>query len=409
MTRYDVTMTNTTINSTLPQQLQALQGNWSFPTAISFGVGTIRQLPAACREEGINKPLLVTDAGLARLDFVTELIDNNQQAGLETSLFCDVKPNPTGGNVEAGVQAYQQGQHDGVIALGGGSALDAAKAIALMVGQDRPMWDFEDVGDNWLRVNPDGIAPLIAIPTTAGTGSEVGRASVIVDEARQRKIIIFHPGMLANRVIADPALTTGLPAQLTAATGMDAFVHSLEAYCATGFHPMADGIALQAMTLISKWLPLAFSEGDNLEARSHMLAASMMGAVAFQKGLGAVHALAHPLGALYDKHHGLLNAIVLPYVLQHNRPAIEDKLIHIARVLELDDVSFEGFLRWILQLRQSLQIPDDLQSIDINTEQSELIGEMASQDPSAADNPVVLSAQQYSALFEIAAKGHTIG
>ena len=391
-------MTNESINSTL----QRLQGNWSYPTAITFGVGTVRQLPAACREEGINRPLLVTDAGLARLDFVTDLIETSRQAGLNTSLFCDVKPNPTGSNVEAGVQAYQQGQHDGVIALGGGSALDAAKAIALMVGQNRPLWDFEDVGDNWLRVNADGIAPLVAIPTTAGTGSEVGRASVIVDETEQRKVIIFHPGMLANRVIADPELTTGLPAALTAATGMDAFVHSLEAYCANGYHPMADGIALQAMTLISKWLPLAYSEGGNLEARSHMLAASMMGAVAFQKGLGAVHALAHPLGAVYDRHHGLLNAILLPYVLQNNRPAIEEKVTHIARVLELDDISFEGFLHWILQFRKTLQIPADLQSIDISVEKSKLIGKMASQDPSAAGNPVVLSAEQYSTLFETA-------
>jgi hypothetical protein len=398
-------MPDTNYNSTLQQ----LQGNWSFPTAVSFGVGSIRQLPAACREEGINKPLLVTDAGLAKLDFVSELIDANEQAALSTGIFSDVKPNPDGCNVEAGVQVYQQGRHDGIIALGGGSALDVAKAIALMVGQDRPMWDFEDVGDNWLRVNADGIAPLIAIPTTAGTGSEVGRAAVIVDETRQRKIIIFHPGMLANRVIADPALTTALPADLTAATGMDAFVHSLEAYCASGYHPMADGIALQSMTLISQWLPLACSEADNLEARSHMLAASMMGAVAFQKGLGAVHALAHPLGALYDKHHGLLNAILLPYVLQYNKPAIEDKLTHIARVLELEDVSFEGFLRRILQLRESLHIPDDLQTIGISTEQSKRVGEMAAADPSAAGNPVQLSATQYSSLFKAAVQGNLQG
>ena len=395
-----------TSNNSTPQQLQ---GNWSFPTAVSFGVGSIRQLPAACREEGINKPLLVTDVGLAKLDFVSELIDANEQAALGTGVFCDVKPNPSSSNVEAGVKVYQLGRHDGIIALGGGSALDAAKAIALMVGQDRPLWDFEDVGDNWLRVNADGIAPLIAIPTTAGTGSEVGRAAVIVDETQQRKIIIFHPGMLANRVIADPALTTALPANLTAATGMDAFVHSLEAYCASGYHPMADGIALQAMTLISQWLPLACSEGDNLEARSHMLAASMMGAVAFQKGLGAVHALAHPLGALYDKHHGLLNAILLPYVLQHNKPAIEGKLTHIARVLELEDVSFEGFLRWILQLREALHIPGDLQTIGISTEQGNLVGEMAAADPSAAGNPVQLSATQYSSLFEAAVQGNLPG
>lgn len=386
--------------------LQELQGNWSFPTDVSFGVGVIAQLPAACLQVGISKPLLVTDAGLVKLDFVSELIENNEQAGFKTGLFCEVKSNPTGSNVEAGVSVYQQGQHDGVIALGGGSALDVGKAIALMVGQSRPIWDFEDVGDNYLRVDPQGIAPLIAIPTTAGTGSEVGRASVIVDESSLRKVIIFHPDMLANKVIADPALTTALPAALTAATGMDAFVHNLEAYCAKGYHPMADGIALQALSLISKNLTIAYKEPDNLEARSHMLAASMMGAVAFQKGLGAVHALTHPLGALYDKHHGLLNAILLPYVLEQNRAAIENKLIHVSRVLDLDEVSFEGFMRWIIQFRKTLQIPDDLKSIGIDTEQSLRIGEMAINDPSAAGNPVSLSAQQYSTLFEKAVAGN---
>lgn len=389
--------------------LKKLQGNWSFPTVVTFGVGSIRQVPDACRDEGINQPLLVTDSGLAKSDIATRLIQTNQQTGLETGLFCEVKPNPTGSNVEAGVQAYQQGRHDGVIALGGGSALDAAKAIALMVGQGRPLWDFEDAGDNWLRINADGIAPMIAIPTTAGTGSEVGRAAVIVDETRQRKVIIFHPNMLANRVIADPALTMALPAPLTAATGMDALVHSLEAWCAPGYHPMADGIALQAMTLIHQCLAVAHQHGDNLEARSHMLAASMMGAVAFQKGLGAVHALAHPLGALYDKHHGLLNAILLPYVLQHNRPAIDDKLTHLARVLDLDEISFDGFLRWILRLRKKLQIPDDLQSIDIGIEHSERIGEMAAADPSAAGNPIVMSAVEYATLFEAAVLGQLKG
>ena len=385
--------------------LELLQGNWSYPTHVTFGVGTIRQLPAVCKTLGIDNPLLVTDAALATMDFVTRLIEDNHQAGLNTGLFSEVKPNPTGTNVEQGVEIFRQGRHDGLIALGGGSALDAGKAIALMVGQHRPLWDFEDEGDNWQRVNADGIAPSIAIPTTAGTGSEVGRASVIVDETRQLKVIIFHPGMLANRVLADPALTTGLPPALTAATGMDALVHSLEAWCANGYHPMADGIALQAITLIHRWLPVAYREPHNLEARSHMLAAAMMGAVAFQKGLGAVHALAHPLGALYDKHHGLLNAVILPYVLQRNRPVIEEKLIHVARVLDLDEVSFNGCMQWIRQLRSALHIPGDLQSIDINDEQSQRIGEMAAADPSAAGNPLALSAADYTAVFETAVHG----
>ncbi|UCB55141.1 MAG: iron-containing alcohol dehydrogenase [Thiotrichales bacterium] len=389
--------------------MQQLLGNWSYPTAITFGAGSIDQLPEACKQLGISKPLLVTDSALAKLEFVTRLIDANEQAGLTTSLYSDVKSNPTGSNVEEGVAAYKRGGHDGVIALGGGSALDAGKAIALMIGQHRPMWDFEDIGDNWQRVNADGIAPLIAIPTTAGTGSEVGRASVIVDETRQLKVIIFHPEMLANRVIADPELTTGLPATLTAATGMDAFVHCLEAYCAKGYHPMADGIALQGMTLIRHWLPVAFEHPDDLEARSHMLAASMMGAVAFQKGLGAVHALAHPLGALYDKHHGLLNAILLPYVLVHNRPAIEDRIGHVARVLELDQASFDAFLQWILELRTTLQIPNDLESIGIDAGQSRRISEMAAADPSAAGNPLLLTAAEYATVFEAAVKGRPAG
>jgi alcohol dehydrogenase class IV len=388
---------------------KALQGNWSFPTNVTFGAGTIQQLPAACGALGMHRPLLVTDAALARLEFVSRLIDRNQAAGIDTGLYSEVKPNPTGSNVEQGVQAYRQGGHDGVIALGGGSALDTGKAIALMVGQGRPIWDFEDEGDNWQRVNTDGIAPSIAIPTTAGTGSEVGRASVIVDESRQRKVIIFHPGMLANQVIADPVLTTGLPPALTAATGMDALVHNLEAWCANGYHPMADGIALQAISLIHRWLPIAYREADNLEARSHMLAASMMGAVAFQKGLGAVHALAHPLGALYDKHHGLLNAIILPYVLQYNRSVIEHKLIHLARVLDLAEVSGDDFMQWIRQLRTTLNIPDDLRSIDIDTAQSQRIGEMAVADPSAAGNPIELSAAGYTRLFEHAVLGPSYG
>ena len=386
-----------------------LQGSWSYPTSITFGAGSIETLPAVCGEERISKPLLVTDGALAQLEFITRILEASKQAGLDMAVYSDVKPNPTGVDVEAGVRAFRRGDHDGVIAIGGGSALDAGKAIALMVGQDRPIWDFEDVGDNWQRVNAEGIAPLIAIPTTAGTGSEVGRASVIVDETRQLKVIIFHPQMLANRVIADPELTTGLPPALTAATGMDAFVHCLEAWCADGYHPMADGIALQGMTLIRHWLPVAFEQPENIEARSNMLAASMMGAVAFQKGLGGVHALAHPLGALYDKHHGLLNAILLPFVLEFNRPEIEGKMVHIARVLELDELSFEGFMRWILELRSTLKIPDDLQSIGIDTSQRQRIGEMAVADPSAAGNPIALSAEQYAKVFEAAVNGRLAG
>ena len=388
--------------------LEKLCANWNYPTAMRFGVGRTAEITEVCQALQISKPLLVTDAGLIKLSFVRDIVETTSAAGLNTGVFSDVKPNPTGKNIEEGVKVFQEGKHDGVIALGGGSALDAGKAIALMVGQSRPLWDFEDVGDNWLRVDPAGMAPTVAIPTTAGTGSEVGRASVIVDESQHRKKIIFHPDMLPKMVIADPELSRGLPSHITAATGLDAFVHSLEAYCAPGYHPMADGIALEGMRLIKEWLPVAFKRGDDLTARSHMLVASSMGATAFQKGLGAVHALAHPLGALFDVHHGLLNAILLPYILESNRVAIQDKLAHVARCLELDEYSFDAFFHWLLAFRQALNIPDNLQAIGITSEKAEQIGELAVQDPSAGGNPIPFTAQQYTDIFTRAVTGARI-
>jgi len=376
-----------------------LRADWNYPTRIMFGSGRINELPDVCKSMGIKAPLLVTDSGLASTPMVQDAINANNKAGIPTGLYSDVRSNPNGDNVTAGVQRFHQDRHDAVIAFGGGSALDAGKAIALMTGQTRSLWEFEDIGDNWTRVDVDGMAKVIAIPTTSGTGSEVGRASVIVDEAQQLKKIIFHPGMLPQRVIADPALTVSLPAPVTAATGMDAFSHSLEAYCSPGYHPMADGIAIEAMRLIREWLDVAYNEPDNLAARSHMMTASIMGATAFQKGLGAMHALAHPLGALYDVHHGLLNAIVMPYVLERNRPAIENKMKHLARCLGLKDTSFDGVLDYIRGLRSRLGIPDRLQAIGIDERQSQRIGQMARADASAGGNPIDLSAQDYEELF----------
>ena len=385
--------------------LEGLEANWNFPTSIFFGVGKIDKLADVCNGLNIHDPLLVTDEGLAKQPFVKDILQSNEDAGFKIAVFSGVKSNPTGANIEQGVSAYKKGHHDGVIALGGGSALDAGKAIALMVGQDHLLWDFEDVGDNWTCVNPGGIAPVVAIPTTAGTGSEVGRASVIVDEATSSKKIIFHPNMMPDVVIEDPALTQGLPAHITAATGIDAFVHNLEAYCSPGYHPMADGIALEGMRLVKEWLPVAFDNGDDLVARSHMLIASSMGATAFQKGLGGIHALAHPLGAVFDKHHGLLNAILMPYVLIKNKSAIEAKINHIAHYLELDDVSFNGFMAWVLKFRQDLNIPNDLAAIDIDLTKCILIGQLAVQDSCASGNPIKFTETQYSEIFQCAVDG----
>ena len=379
--------------------------NWNYPTAVRVGPGRIKELPDACRELAFRRPLLVTDPGLAALPMVGDAVRACRQSGLECGLFHDIKGNPTGRNVEEGVSAYRQGRHDGVIAFGGGSALDAGKAIALMAGQKRPLWDFEDVGDNAQRVNVAGMAPVVAVPTTAGTGSEVGRASVITDESAQLKRIIFHPRMLPAIVILDPELTAGLPPAITAATGMDALSHNLEAYCSPFFHPMAAGIAMEGMRLIKEYLPLAVADGSDLQARQHMLVASCMGATAFQRGLGAMHALAHPLGALYDAHHGMLNAILMPYVLKANQHAVAPRLMALARYLELPGDGPDAVLDWVLRLRRDVGIPHTLAEIGIDEGQAERVGRMASEDPSGGTNPVIFTADQYSQLLCASIRG----
>lgn len=379
--------------------------DWNYPTNIRVGPGRIGELPAACNELGIRAPLLVTDPGLAKLPLVRNAVDRCTEAGLKTDFFFDIKGNPTGENVDAGVEVLRVGWHDGVIAFGGGSSMDAGKAIALMAGQKRPLWDFEDEGDNHLRVDVDGMVPVIAVPTTAGTGSEVGRSSVITDTQAQRKRIIFHPRMLPTLVILDAALTLELPAKITAATGMDALSHNLEAFCSPSFHPMAEGIALEAMRRIRTYLPRVVADGSDLEARQQMLVASSMGATAFQRGLGAMHALAHPLGVLYDAHHGLLNAVLMPYVLQANRSAIEEPMARLARYLDLARGGFGGVLDWVMELRAEIGIPHSLEEIGIDNRRVEKVGRMAVADAAAAGNPLAFDAEQYSALFDRAQRG----
>jgi alcohol dehydrogenase class IV len=379
--------------------IQSFSANWNYPTRIRVGAGRVNELANACKELGMNAPLLVTDPGLAASLLVGNIVQQCRAAELNIGVFCQIKANPTGENVMDGVSAYRIGQHDGVIAFGGGSGLDAAKAIALMVGQNRSLWDFEDVGDNWKRVQVSSMAPVVAIPTTAGTGSEVGRASVITDSEQQIKKIIFHPDMLPAIVIMDPELTIGLPAPLTAATGMDALSHCLEAYCATYYHPMAEGIALEGMRLIKEYLLRAYQDGKDMEARTNMLVASAMGATAFQRGLGAMHALAHPLGALYDAHHGRLNAILMPYVLLANRSVIEEKIIRLANHLSISN-GFDGFLDWVLQMRMELGIESTLSELGIDDAHIDRIAKMATEDAAAGSNPVIFTQEQYRVILQ---------
>ncbi|MGI9320827.1 MAG: iron-containing alcohol dehydrogenase [Thiogranum sp.] len=379
--------------------------NWNYPTNIRTGAGRANELPGLCREMGMQSPLLITDPGLAVLPMIEQVMEQLKSAGLSAGLFSAIKANPSEENVDAGVSFYRDNGHDGVIAFGGGSALDAAKAVALMVGQDRPLWDFEDIGDNWTRVEVAGMAPVIALPTTAGTGSEVGRAAVITDPDKHVKRIIFHPAMLPDQVILDPQLTVGLPAPLTAATGMDALAHNLEALCSPFYHPMAEGIAIEGISLVHRHLPRAVADGSDIEARTQMLVCSSMGATAFQKGLGAMHALAHPLGALYDAHHGTLNAILMPYVLKANRNAIKEKITRLNRYLGLPTGGFDGFLDWVIELRAQLGIPNTLAMINIEDNDSETVGKMAVADPSAGGNPISFSSDEYQRIFEDAVAG----
>ena len=375
--------------------------NWNYPTTMWVGQDRIKDLSVACKNLDINKPLLVTDKGLAGSDIIQNSLSNLKQNSFEVILYSNVVGNPTGTNVNQGVEIYRKNNCDGVIAFGGGSGLDVGKAVAFMSGQDLPIWDFEDVGDNWTKAKSNSIAPIIAVPTTAGTGSETGRASVILNEDTGVKKIIFHPKFLPSIVILDPLLTISLPPDITAATGMDALAHNLEAYCSPGYHPMADGIALEGIRIINNWLLAAVEDGSNIEARMNMLTAASMGSTAFQKGLGAIHSLSHPVNALNNIHHGLSNAIFMPYVLTFNKNVIEKKIVKICEYLEFQNKTFDEFLNWTLNLRKKLKIPHKLTDV-IEAEKIDIdrLSKMALDDPSTSGNPKKLSLEDMKIMYQ---------
>ena len=380
--------------------------NWNYPTTMWVGENRINDIAIACKSLGITKPLLVTDKGLVDSDIVKNTLSILKIQNINTKLYSNVVGNPTGKNVNDGVESFKKNNCNGVIAFGGGSGLDVGKAVAFMSGQTLPIWDFEDKGDNWTKANSDKIAPIIAVPTTAGTGSETGRASVILNEETGVKNIIFHPKFLPSIVILDPVLTIGLPPKLTAATGMDALAHNLEAYCAPNYHPMADGIALEGMKLINKWLLKAVNNGSNIEARMNMITAASMGSTAFQKGLGAIHSLSHPVNALNNVHHGLSNAIFMPYVLTFNKDVIEDKIIKLCDYLEFKDRSFDGFINWILELRKKLNIPHKLSDvIDEKDFELDRLSKMALNDPSTGGNPKKLTEADMKLMYQHSMSG----
>jgi alcohol dehydrogenase class IV len=375
-----------------------LFGNWNYPTSIRFGLGRIKELSEVCSELGMSNPLLVTDKGLSDLPITLQTQEIMNYSGLGKAKFSEVDENPNEKNLEAGVEQYKAGNHDGVIAFGGGSGLDLGKMIAFMVGQRRPIWDFEDVDDWWTRADTNKIAPIIAIPTTAGTGSEVGRASVITNSKTHTKKIIFHPKVLPSAVICDPELTVSMPKFITAGTGLDAFAHCVEAFSSPNYHPMCQGIALEGMRLIKNYLPRAYLDGNDLEARSNLMCAASMGATAFQKGLGAIHALSHPIGAVYNTHHGTTNAIFMPEVLKFNSSKIKTRFEHVAKYLSING-GFEGFCEFVQNLNDSLKIPRKLSQLGVINPNIDNLTKMALADPSSAGNPVKLTSENVSLLF----------
>ena len=376
--------------------------NWNYPTPIWFGPGRIKDIQKACDDLNILNPLIVTDPGILKTDIITKL---NSYLKTTAKIYSEVQGNPTGKNVKDGVDFFNSFQNDGVIAVGGGSGMDTGKGIAFMAKQTKPIWDFEDIGDYWTRANSDVIFPIIAVPTTAGTGSETGRAGVFTNEKTKVKKIIFHPKMLPSTVILDPELTLPLPPHLTAYTGMDALAHCFEAYCSNLFHPLSQGIALEGISIINKYLHRAFSNGEDINARGYMLAASSMGSIAFQKGLGAIHSLSHPVGSIYNTHHGLTNAVFMPYVINKNKDAISEKIISLSRYLGLSNQSFNGFMNWILDLRKSLHIPHTLKELIYEDTKLEEMSGMALVDPTAESNPIKLNQHDFLKLYKDSFEG----
>ena len=381
-----------------------LRGNWNYPTTVRFGAGRAGELGEAAKAAKISNPLFVTDPVVAKMPMTQVAMEVLAAAGTPAKLFSDVQPNPVEANVAQGVAAFKSGGHDGVVAFGGGSALDAGKLIAFMKGQTRPVFDFEDVGDWWTRADASVIAPIVAVPTTAGTGSEVGRAAVVTNEKTHTKKIIFHPLMLPKITICDPELTVGMPPIITAGTGMDAFSHALEAYCVPSYHALADGIAVEGIRLVKENLPQAVRDGRDIDARANMMAAAAMGATAFQKGLGAIHALSHPVGALYNTHHGLTNAVFAPYVLAFNRKAIEDKIKRLAAYIGLKP-NFRAFMDFVLETREQCGVPHTLQGLKVGDDRVDTIVKMAPEDPTAGGNPVKLDRRAARTIFMRALEG----
>ena len=375
--------------------------NWNYPTTIWFGENRHKDIQEACSSINIQNPLIVTDPGLLNTDLIEKL---NKSLKSQTKIYSDVQGNPTGSNVTNGVKVLLEGNHDGVIAIGGGSAMDVGKGIAFLAHQTKPLWDFEDIGDLWMKADSKSILPIIALPTTAGTGSEVGRAAVFLNEETKKKKIIFHPKMLPQIAILDPILSLGLPKNVTAGSGMDALAHCIEAFSSPFYHPMAEGTAVEGIRLVKENLLEVYNDGGNVIARANMLVASMMGAAAFQKGLGAIHSVTHPVNSLYNSHHGTTNGTVMPFVLEYNRSAIESKFERLGRYINISG-GLDGIIDWVNNLKKEMNIPHCLQDMGVQLGDEEKLSKLAFEDPSTGGNPLPMTVDKFKELLKICILG----
>ena len=372
--------------------------DWSFPVPIAYGPGRLKEIAGFCRDAGMSRPLVVTDRGSAALPFLADLMRLLSEGGLHAALYSEISPNPRDDEIAGGRAMFRDGGHDGIIAIGGGSGMDGGKAIALTATNDIDLWAFE-----FEQTPPDMSAhapfpPLITIPTTAGTGAETESTAMITDTAKGMKWCIWHAELKPALALLDPEITLGLPPHLTAWTGADALVHAIEAYCVPGFHPLCDGVALEGLRLVARWLPVAVAEPGNLQARGAMLAGSCLAGVAFLKGLGMVHAVSHMVGAEYDTQHGLTNAVLLPSVLRFNAGHIEDKVTPMAQAMGLTETGFDAVHAHICALLDDIGIPKTLADIGVSEDCAARIAAKALQDSAAGTNPRPASAAEVEAL-----------
>ncbi len=376
--------------------------DWGFPVPIAYGPGRLTEIGQRCVAMGIRNPLIVTDHGSRNLEFISRLQTFLAAAGLTSALFCEISPNPIDSEISFGRAAFRNGTHDAIIAIGGGSAMDGGKAICLTANNSIDLWDFEFEQPAPKIASKNAFPKLITIPTTAGTGAETESTGMVTHSVKAMKFCVWHPDLKPSLALLDPELTVGLPANMTAWTGADALVHAIEAFLVPGFNPLCDGLALEALSLISTWLPVVVAEPQNITARGGMHVGSCLAGISFLKGLGLVHAISHMIGAEFNTHHGLTNAIILPVVLRFNLPGMQDKVRRMAEAMGMSDHSIDGFITAVEAMLDEIKIPKSLGEIGVPIDCAARIATKALKDSAARTNPRSATLAEVQALTQTA-------